>query len=491
METKRSRARWIWVGIVAILTIAFVGRVVYVFWLPDDAGGRAISIGRDTTRILAPAGPDGLVDYVAAINERHRSGVTAETNAAGPLVRAFGPSYLPPEDRPRILAALGIGALPEEGKYFVPRPARATKAPATLWPEAEFPEIVEWLRANDGPLALAKAAAERPRCFFPLVAAAGAGTAVIEAWSPEPEPIVELGEALVTRALGRAGEGRIEEAQSDLLAMHRLARHCAGAPGMALRLAGAGLDVLACKCDAALAGSGRMSEAQARELAAALEGLGELVDPVRIVDVDERFACLSMALALARESADGYGEDWNGVLREINAWYDDLVEAQRQPTFGERARASRAAREEVSRRQQALRGGYRGVVQTAIRGLIGGREAVRSMRNRETADLLISRTAGIVDHLIEFERAAVDRDLARAACLLAAYKKARGAYPDALAALVPDFAKAMPEDRFSGATLVYRRSGERCVIYSAGPDGEDDGGEDDREAKDDIAVVLE
>ncbi|MBN1420070.1 MAG: hypothetical protein JXP34_14920 [Planctomycetes bacterium] len=490
MEMKRSRWRWIWVILLAFLTVAFVGRVAYVFWVPEGEGGGKIAIGPDTTRILAPASPDGWIDYVTAINERHASGVSPETNAAAPLVRALGPSFLPPGARPRVLAALGIDGLPEDGAYFISRPADAARAPATLWPEEEFPKIVEWLRSNEEPLAIAKTAADRPRCFFPLIAPAGAGMAVIEAESPKPQPIVELGEALVTRALGRASEGRIDEAWSDLLAVHKIARHCGEAPAMALRLAGAGLEVLACRCEGALAASGRLSEAESRRLAGDLEALGGLIDPARVVDEDERFSCLSMAIALARESEVQEGEDWDGILREINAWYDALVDVLRQPTFAARARGGRALRGEVSRRRQALRGGYRGLLQTAIRGLLGGRDAVRAMRTREMADLVLSLTSGVVEHLVEFDRAAVDLDLARTACLLAAYKSARGAYPDALEALVPDFAKAIPDDAFTGSPLRYRRTGEGCVIYSFGPNGADDGGEDDGESKDDIAVAM-
>ncbi len=54
---------------------------------------------------------------------------------------------------------------------------------------------------------------------------------------------------------------------------------------------------------------------------------------------------------------------------------------------------------------------------------------------------------------------------------------ARGTWPPALEALVPDFLAKVPADPFGGEPLRYRRLEDRIVIYSVGEDGQDDGGE--------------
>jgi len=60
-----------------------------------------------------------------------------------------------------------------------------------------------------------------------------------------------------------------------------------------------------------------------------------------------------------------------------------------------------------------------------------------------------------------------------------AYALERGSPPDSLAALVPQYLTALPLDPFcqhEDATFVYRRDGDRYLLYSLGHDGYDDGG---------------
>jgi hypothetical protein len=57
------------------------------------------------------------------------------------------------------------------------------------------------------------------------------------------------------------------------------------------------------------------------------------------------------------------------------------------------------------------------------------------------------------------------------------YRLARGTWPPALEALMPDFLAKVPVDPFDGEPLRYRRLEDRIVIYSVGEDGQDDGGE--------------
>ena len=49
--------------------------------------------------------------------------------------------------------------------------------------------------------------------------------------------------------------------------------------------------------------------------------------------------------------------------------------------------------------------------------------------------------------------------------------------PDSLAALVPTYLPSVPTDPFTGRELLYRTDRGRFVIYSLGPDGNDNGGE--------------
>jgi len=68
-------------------------------------------------------------------------------------------------------------------------------------------------------------------------------------------------------------------------------------------------------------------------------------------------------------------------------------------------------------------------------------------------------------------------DLLAVQCALRAYRLEHGAYPATLAALVPGYLQAIPDDPFAlKAPLQYRGGGHTYTLYSIGPDGADDGG---------------
>jgi hypothetical protein len=71
---------------------------------------------------------------------------------------------------------------------------------------------------------------------------------------------------------------------------------------------------------------------------------------------------------------------------------------------------------------------------------------------------------------------AAQAEVLRAAAAIKLYKLRHGAYPKKLSDLVPRILPAVPIDEFSGAELLYRRSGDGFVVYSIGQNGIDDGG---------------
>jgi hypothetical protein len=56
------------------------------------------------------------------------------------------------------------------------------------------------------------------------------------------------------------------------------------------------------------------------------------------------------------------------------------------------------------------------------------------------------------------------------------HRRERGAYPQRLADLTPDYLAEVPSDPFTGEPLQLRHD-ERFIIYSVGQDEKDDGGE--------------
>jgi hypothetical protein len=80
----------------------------------------AVTISKETTRITEPLRKDGYVDYVAALDQRFRSGVRPANNASVLFWQAMGPHEIDPKHRDEYFKRLGIPPLPEKGNYSVP-----------------------------------------------------------------------------------------------------------------------------------------------------------------------------------------------------------------------------------------------------------------------------------------------------------------------------------------------------------------------------------
>jgi hypothetical protein len=79
-------------------------------------------------------------------------------------------------------------------------------------------------------------------------------------------------------------------------------------------------------------------------------------------------------------------------------------------------------------------------------------------------------------------QAAESETLARVCQLALAtmiYRKEKDNYPDSLDQLAPTIIKALPKDPFSGGNFLYRQEKKGFIVYSAGKNLKDDGGEED------------
>jgi len=74
------------------------------------------------------------------------------------------------------------------------------------------------------------------------------------------------------------------------------------------------------------------------------------------------------------------------------------------------------------------------------------------------------------------EHATQRRDAILAGLALELYRRDRGAYPNSLAGLVPEYLPAVPPDRFTGAPLNYALIDGQARLWSVGADRDDDNG---------------
>lgn len=79
-------------------------------------------------------------------------------------------------------------------------------------------------------------------------------------------------------------------------------------------------------------------------------------------------------------------------------------------------------------------------------------------------------------------------ELSQTAMLLRLYKLKNGVYPDGIKDLKGDLLETPPKDPFSGDSFIYHKKGDDFILYSIGPNRQDDGGiNDSSNNKDDIA----
>jgi hypothetical protein len=496
---------------------------------PEAKPRPKFTLGKETTFALGPLDAGGRVDYVAALNERLRAGVTPASNANVLLWKVFGPR---PEGSavPRVFFRwLGVEAPPEQGDYFLGlgkyareqlgagaqadfealygQLDRAREAP---WTAKEYPAIAGWLKANEKPLALVLEATRRPHYYSPLVPSeAGGGRAVLlSALLPAVQRCRELASILPARAMRYAGAGRHADAWQDLLACHRLGRHVARGGTIIEGLVGFAIENISCAASLNYLGRARLTTRQIKDCLSDLRRLPPLPGLADKVDLTERFLLLEIAMAVERDgfkmiadlglaptapkAADAQARrllediDWDTALRAVNRWYNRLAAAL--------CLKDREARQERLNQFDKDVGELRFKLASAG-GLGKGLLAARDSRARgkllgDTLFTLLLSNVGRVQQATE-RAEQVQRNL-RVAFALSAYQREHGRYPEKLDALAPAYLPRIPQDIFTGKALIYHPVPSAYLLYSVGVNGQDDQGRtyDDDPPGDDLRVRM-
>lgn len=455
------------------------------------------TLGYDTTRITTPLLPDGRPDYLAAINEAAAKGVTKDNNAAVLVITAIDEkTALNDAVREKVLAKLEL-TLGKERVVFKDFPGKDGagmtldltfwKAVAGPWQSKDFPALAAWLKENEWPLALFSNAAERSRWFIPLV--------------PEEEKspwlntltlnygqIRGLSQALVIRSNLAVGEGRLEDAAPDLLAVHRLGMLLGQDSTLIGRQSGIAICSLADDALSRNAAGGSFSGPLAREISKELMTM-QASSFAGAYDHAERYRFLNLVLngtkgdagrafgtekesdPLNKEFLNAWKEaGTDAFLRRINRNYDRLIDAMSKPSFAQRAKAKAEMYEQLTQLKQKL------ATQSTVTSPVD-----------LAGDFLplfpsIGRAQVLADIVM------VQRDLAVVALGLCAYKADNGKYPDRLDALAPKYLPKVPEDFCSGKPFIYKTTGQEYVLYSVGENMTDDGGKARADRGDDLVV---
>jgi hypothetical protein len=487
-------------------------------------GSPTFTVSPETTYATGPLDKRGYVDYVAALNERLRKGITPETNANVPIWKALGPhpenSNMPAE----YFEWLGMKSPPEEGDYLInwrdylkENPNLRDKKPENdpmyrgsqwLWTAKDEPEVADYLQRNEKPLAVVIEATLRSDYYNPMVPRRTEDQPgpLIGALLPQVQECRVIANALACRAMLRVAEGKSDEAWQDLLACHRLGRLIARGGTIIELLVGIAIDQIAGKADLVFLDHTHLTS---RQLMACLEDLRKIPPMPSLadkIDLGERFMLLDTLMNVARRGPSVYENlektiygpiqgdqsqaqlftpnvNWDPALRNANSWLDRYVNALHIIDRPTRMQEMTLIAMDLKELKQQV--DNTDIIDKTVTGSTGRGE-------------MIGNTM-ITLMLPAFEKvqAAVDRcqqtqDNLLLAFALAAYTADHNRYPAKLEELSPKYLSNIPDDVFSGSFLIYRPEGKGYLLYSVGPNGKDEEGhgpEDDPRG-DDIIVRM-
>jgi hypothetical protein len=480
------------------------------------------------------------VDYLAALNERVRQGVTPENNSALLFLQALGPEAIFPEIRQQYLQVLGVESSVIKGPFFVNyttfaktrasggRPGGLPQseiddqfmnelyaAASQPWSPAQLPLMAEWLQAMDQPMAVIVESTKRPRRFDPLLSGSNPPL-LLDSSMPMVQAHLDAAKSLAARAMLNVQAGNTPEAWQDLLACHRLSRLTGQGRTIIEMLVADGIENLACAADQALVAHGNLTADQAQQMATDLQKLPPLPQMSDAIDLGERYMFLDCAQNLANRGLSQLGpmlefasslsegppsspiKDLSGlsnltvqfddVAQVGMPWYDRLVIALRKPTWIERMAAWE--------KNQIAYERFVGDMGSSMLAVLTQGPAGNA--SEPIGKVLLIMTLPAARDAAEAEaRTAQNFELTRLGFLLAAYRADKGRYPLQLSELAPKYLPQVPADLFTGGPLAYRPQPNGYVLYSFGPNGRDDGGlrHEDRtagvnEVSDDLVVRI-
>jgi hypothetical protein len=493
------------------------------------SGKGKFTISKETTFVTGPVDKNGYIDYVAALNDQLRQGVTPENNANVLIWKALGSRPEGTGMGPEFCKLMGVEVPPENGEYFKDLdwvlkdrlkidPAskeaeqfylRFDRTVQRPWTAKEHPDLAAWLEANSKPLALSVEATKRPKYYSPMVVSKGknGSAGLIAALLPAPQKCRAVANALVARAMLRLGERQYDDAWQDLLTCHRLGRLVGRGGTLIEGLVGIAIDNLASKADLAYL---ERIKGDAKRIENCLRDLQKLPPTPGLADrvnLGERFEMLDTILMVDRHGikylealSNGHakdanplgailgelivkGTDWDPALRNANQWYDRMATAARGQ--------DRSAREKdwnkIDSDLKALRAK---ILESELTQLLS---AEPKDRGKVLGDIIICLMTPAIHKVTNAsDRIQQTHDNLHVAFALAKYHCEKGHYPKGLDALMPKYLDRIPQDMFAGKPLIYRPTENGYLLYSVGVNGKDDSGRgyDDEPSGDDLVIRM-
>jgi hypothetical protein len=511
--------------------------LLVLFFLQLFGPSPRIIVSPQTTYITEPLGQNGLPNYEKSYLALCREGVTPENNAAALIWPALWPGELDPSQYEAVAAELGLNSIPSKSEALEPihnriramlqaddaaekpmpvsgdPPNEVNAAPdpnatsdaldpeVTLeeradklfarvseqsWTTKDFPDLGKWIEQNQKRLEMFVAASARERCYFPSPSLLNdKDESLTEMQLPGVQTARESGRSLIPRAMLHLGEGRTMEAWRDLYAAHRLGRLIAQGHTLVEQLVGIAVANNATGPTATLLHEGKLSPSDARQILQDLANLPHFAGMAGSIDQNER---MMFADAIVRTAQGKFADrdffpnaegaeylryisvDWNAALWKGNAYYDRFAAAARLSDIQARNSAIGQLENEIGN----------------LNGNVGPDTFIASVLSRsKRSDVVGNIMLALFLPALNAAMAAEDRqnaslDLLRISAALAVFRAEHGNYPAKLDELVPAILPIAPTDLFGAKPYFYKRIDDGCLLYSGGPNGQDDHGSNEQ-----------
>ena len=491
------------------LLLLLVGvRVWCIFGPPGDRV--EFLVAKDTTYITEPLRADGRPDYVQAINDKLSEGVTPENNAAVLFYQAVGPKDVPPSIRERFFKTLGMPVPPEKGAYFVPWDTKLEETfqddPGVAndqdvldhleeqlyshpWSAELYPSVAEWLASNTEPLKLLEQASRRSHYYVPFLAEK-TNTSLLGLFDNDPVRMRNVTKAFLIRAMFHLENGHPDKTWDDILIARRLSRFVGRGRTLIRSLVEMTIDGTCAPATMNLLHDPRCDVRLIKRIRADLAAFPRSTPVVDDLTFGERFMLLDCAMLAADNDLQilkngrpgselqrrlfNAGVDWNEALRVVNSWCERFVAVHSMPDGPKKQQAATSLSQSIDG-LKGLRGHLSEQMFTAAIPVGSWRVSNGQKLGVTMVELFAPGYRGV---FAAEDRTKIKLQLLDVACDLALYRAENGQYPEKLAALVPKFLPSLPTDPFSTGTFLYRRTDDGYVIYSVGPNGQDDRGEE-------------
>ncbi len=467
------------------------------------------TISRETTHFAGPLNAAGELDLLAIINQRQGDVVTTENNAAIVLIPILGM-----EGHDPIPYLRRAGAEPPWPEW---RPMTSFDwaivesfnfATRNGWQADEYPELLEWVETNGYARETIHDASKRKYYHVPLHVAEG--ELVAACLLPHVQCVRNAGRWLQVHATLKLGDDNLDECLEDIRALRGLSNQLLNGDCLVIALVGMALHNQACDAMAAVASSRiELMSAEWQTLEREWGVRERLVEPDVIFICDRALVLDAIAWVAGNRPVEDvlnfFGEDlglndfqnrlleskirsmqdWDPVFRNINQLFNDNEAAWRVDEAAARTRAlGELNKTSLERREQ----------------LDARTASAANLALASTNDLATAAISLLCADLTAVNRRELqclnEHRIVRLALAIRRYRQHHGDFPEQLIDLPEVTGTTNHLDLFSGQPYEYEVTDGGFILYSQGPDLQDNGSDPSRllhrkKGADDWGIVFD